>query len=254
MAPVPRTSDPTTIVEQERNEQAWRQLLVQGVLAVLLPTEDLQNGCLRALVGEILAEMIVGNVLSNKLCEGPALWELITNLIEAVQDRGSKPGERSSNKKKNGKLSEESTAAVRITSSRLEQFGLLHKASSANPAVVDEAEMTTPKIPRTTAFANTFWRFVNYGILFITAVRAVVLAFMSSANLPTRANIKSWPTETERQAQPRPIVSMSVWSTASNLVELSARMPWLFGLISLAQKTMVARPGKFGDTDGMLDR
>ncbi|RYZ32624.1 MAG: hypothetical protein EOP01_00570, partial [Propionibacteriaceae bacterium] len=67
--PVPTESVPSATVEQRENESAWRQLLVQGVLAVLLPTEDLENGCLRALVAEIFAEMILGNGISGKACE-----------------------------------------------------------------------------------------------------------------------------------------------------------------------------------------
>ena len=75
LTPVPRETDPSTILEQARNEESWRQLLVQGVLAVLLPTEDLENGCLRALVAEIFSDMILGNGVSGKACKPWLLWE-----------------------------------------------------------------------------------------------------------------------------------------------------------------------------------
>lgn len=58
LSPVPTDMIPASVVEQRESESAWRQLLVHGVLALLLPTEDLENGCLRALVAEIFAEMI----------------------------------------------------------------------------------------------------------------------------------------------------------------------------------------------------
>lgn len=228
---------------------------MQGVLAVLLPTEDLQNGCLRALVGEILAEMIVGNVLSNRLCEGWALWEIITHLIEAFQDHGSKAGKGQSRGSPKGyDKTNEANASVRSTTNQLEQFGLLHRPSPAK-AAVEQPGSATGRRAVTATFASTFWLLVTYGIMLVTAVRAVVLAFISSANLPSRGTMKSWPMESGRQGHaPRPIVSMAVWSTVANLIELSARMPWLSGLLSLAQQSMVAGPGRVGDTDGMLDR
>jgi hypothetical protein len=267
---VPQASDGSSTVEQERNEQAWRQLLVQGVLAVLLPTEDVQNGCLRALVGEILAEMIVGKVLSNRLCEGWALWEIITHAIEAFQDRGSETGkgtERGSHK--------EGNASVRsTTANQLEQFGLLHRPlpakAAAAAAVVERqarAGSATGRRAGTAALASTFWLVVKSGIVLVTAVRAVVWALMtmSSGNLPCRGTptttTKPWAAmeaggrqQPGRPATPRPIVSMALWSTVANIVELSARMPWLAGLLSLAQLSMVAGPGRVGDTDGLLDR
>src|SRR5216117_635801 len=53
LSPVPISLSPDAATEQQKNEAAYRRLLVQGVLAVLLPTEDLENGCLRTLVREI---------------------------------------------------------------------------------------------------------------------------------------------------------------------------------------------------------
>ncbi|KAK5048842.1 hypothetical protein LTR16_010999, partial [Cryomyces antarcticus] len=66
LSPNPVETDPATVLEQQQNEAAWRRLLVEGILAVLLPTEDLENGCLRTLVTEVLSEMVIGNGIAGK--------------------------------------------------------------------------------------------------------------------------------------------------------------------------------------------
>ncbi|KAI0016692.1 PXA domain-containing protein [Xylariomycetidae sp. FL0641] len=77
LSPVPKYGDKTSFEAQADNESAYRQLLVQGVLAVLLPTEDLENDCLTSLVGQILSEMIIGNLIVNKLSEPWLIWEML---------------------------------------------------------------------------------------------------------------------------------------------------------------------------------
>ncbi|KOS18322.1 PXA domain protein 1 [Escovopsis weberi] len=66
LSPVPRADDPTTSALQDENETAYRQLLVQAVLAILLPTEDLENPYLTAIVSQILSELIIGNTVAKK--------------------------------------------------------------------------------------------------------------------------------------------------------------------------------------------
>ena len=74
MSPIPRPEDPKSLQSQADSERAYRQLLVQGVLAILLPTEDLENTCLTALVGEILSELVIGNLLANRISQPWLLW------------------------------------------------------------------------------------------------------------------------------------------------------------------------------------
>ncbi|KAL1595373.1 hypothetical protein SLS59_008305 [Nothophoma quercina] len=114
LAPVPADAVPSTYVEQRENESAWRQLIIQGVLAVLLPTDDLNNGCLRSLVAEIFAEMILGNGISGKACEGWLLWEAIGRIADILQTDHVQEKDPSSD---DGAADEEL--------SRLERFGLL---------------------------------------------------------------------------------------------------------------------------------
>jgi hypothetical protein len=254
---VPLDDDPSTLLEQELNEEAWRQLLVQGVLAVLLPTEDLENGCLRALVAEIFAEMILGNGLSKKACEPWLLWDAIATVIEATQPR---------TRTRDGEV--ESANSPTTASSRLEQFGLL----SASKELKHDSHRDNLRRQGSTAFSSAsglFWAAIQYMFLASTALRAVIYAVATSSTLPSRS--KTWlvPMESERQGarskarsetststsdDQRPILSMAVWSMAGHLAEFKTRMPWLSGLLELLQHGALVGPGRVGDTDGALDR
>jgi hypothetical protein len=80
LSPVPRAGSELVIQQQKENEAAYRQLLVQGVLAILLPTEDLENDCLTAIVGQVFSEMIIGGAIGGKASEPWLLWEGITKV------------------------------------------------------------------------------------------------------------------------------------------------------------------------------
>ncbi|KAM3442988.1 hypothetical protein MY4824_000693 [Beauveria thailandica] len=67
LSPVPQKGDQSSFEEQQENESAYRQLLVQAVLAILLPTEDLENPCLTAIVGQIFSELIALFLLGIRL-------------------------------------------------------------------------------------------------------------------------------------------------------------------------------------------
>jgi hypothetical protein len=261
LSPVPLDDDPSALLEQELNEEAWRQLLVQGVLAVLLPTEDLENGCLRALVAEIFAEMILGNGLSRKACEPWLLWDAITTVTEAIRPRTHMR-----------EPEVESARSPPTATSRLEQFGLL---SASKETGVDSHRFNLSR-RGSAAFSSAsglFWTVVQYLFLASTAARAVIYSLATSSTLPSRS--KTWlsPTEAERQGHfssnpmarsetssaslsddQRPILSMAVWSMVGHLIELEARMPWLSGILALLQHGALAGPGRVGDTDGALDR
>lgn len=87
LSPIPKPGSPWTVEEQAENEAAYRQLLVHGVLAVLLPTEDLDNDCLTALVGQIFSELMIGNVVANKLAEPWMVWECLIILARILKPK-----------------------------------------------------------------------------------------------------------------------------------------------------------------------
>lgn len=257
LSPVPTDLVPSTIVEQRENESAWRQLLIQGVLAVLLPTEDLENGCLRALVAEIFAEMILGNGISGKACEGWLLWEGITRIAEVLQTDNTKE-----------KVPQSKAAFPEQSWTRLERFGLLTSSTGEElgPSKPHQHRPTTTPLP----ISGFFWAVLQYAFLAFTAARALILSLAMSSALPYRSIISEQsPVEAAGQSQmpqadapasrrplgsKRPIVSMKLWSCVAQLAELDVRMPWLLGFISMFQRGALAGPGRVGETDGVLDR
>ena len=230
-----------TVTDQRNNEAAYRQLLVQGALAVLLPTEDLENACLRTLVADVIGEMILGNGVGGKACEGWLIWEGITNLVEKVKGR-LKP------KATGGEVEAD-------TRSRLEKFGLLEEKSDK----VEPRSQRSQLSSRSTA-AEMFWRVLQYGYLVFIALRFVLLGLFTASSQASRASgvaqtSMSPPSEfSDTQAHRRPMISSRIFSLISCLVDASRRMPWLAGSLSLLQYEVVAGPGRVGDTDGMLDK
>lgn len=94
LAPVPRPGDARAAAEQEENEAAYRQLLVQAVLAVLLPTEDLENPCLTALVGQILAELVIGRLVVDKAAQPWLILEGICILARSIDNKTGPASDR----------------------------------------------------------------------------------------------------------------------------------------------------------------
>lgn len=255
LSPVPIDAVPSTYVEQRESESAWRQLIIQGVLAVLLPADDLKNGCLRSLVAEIFAEMILGNGISGKACEGWLLWEAIGKIADIFQTDHVQEEDSSSDDRNADELS------------RLERFGLLpSQAEEQSGSIAHEHHHKSIL----TSFSSLFWTVIQYAFLACTALRAVILTIATSSSLPSRS-LASGPIPIEEDHQShlpqgesqasihllaakRPIVSMKLWSCAARFVELDIRMPWLTGLISVMYYGALLGPGRVGDTDGVLDR
>ncbi len=251
---------PSTLAEQRENESAWRQLLVQGALAVLLPTEDLKNACLRALVTEILAEMILGNGIAGKACEGWLLWECITRISEILQ---TKDIEEDQVQPKAHDRDQPFT--------RLERFGLLGSSTddtlgSAQVLVANQRRHETTGL----SISGFCWLVIQYAFLACTAARAVILTLATASALPLRSTIceespgdglDQWhvpqgDTASSRHllGSKRPIMSMKLWSCMAQLIELEVRMPWLSGFVSMFHRRALASPGRVGATDGVLDR
>lgn len=259
LSPVPTDMIPASVVEQRESESAWRQLLVHGVLALLLPTEDLENGCLRALVAEIFAEMILGNGISGKACEGWVLWEGITRIAEVLQTDATKEKDSQS---------EGSNGEQSLT--RLERYGLLpHEGTEAISTERLDAEQQRPRHSLAST-VGLFWAVVQYAFMAFTAARAVILCIATSSSLPSRyvtseqssgqalGQLQMPQTETTTSRRPlgakRPVVSMALWSCAAQVVELDSRMPWLSGFTSMLHRGALVGPGRVGETDGVLDR
>lgn len=249
MSPVPDERYEEYVKEQADNEAGYRQLLVQGVLAVLLPTEDLENDCLTTLVGQILSEMILGRGIGGKACEPWMLWEGITKMAEVIQAQLPK-----------------SKAQVRIDRST---------TIPLEPELLDTTGRRKERSGIRWSIQKTFWLVLQYLFLVFIAARFIIITIATSSALPSRIapTIKisrsacsednlaapelidaTTPPTSRTPPLKQPIITMKLWSCASSLLDLDTRMPWLSAMISMLQWGALTGPGRVGDTDGMIDK
>lgn len=230
--------------QQSKNEADYRQLLVQGALAVLLPTEDLENSCLRTLVTDVVAEAILGRSIGGRVCEGWFIWTSVNKLVEAVKAQV--------NPRATGEEIEVDTR------SRLERFGLLSERGE---------DTRSSKDGRRSAFSEVFWRLLQYGYLTIITVQFVIVGLFAASSEPRRSSWSAKHTAdspmaiakaTEAPAAVlRPILEFRIFALLSTVLDLSFRMPWLSGSLALLQQHLISSPMmmlRVGAVDGLLDQ
>ncbi|KAE8349431.1 PXA domain-containing protein [Aspergillus coremiiformis] len=240
LSPIPDPTAIHTVTQQAENEARYRQLLVNGVLAVLLPTEDLENVCLRTLVCDILADLIIGNQVGGKMCEGWFLWESITKILDVV---GSRPSHEV-----------DATTAVPHEQNQLRKFGLLSpKEDTQKHHSSTKVQLRVP---------DWVWNVLQFAYLAYVTLRFIVTGIFRVASTPV---LSSSPFTTAisctTEAPPscstlwkRPVLDYRLYSMLSQLLGIPRRMPWLGGLLALFQYLILAGPGRFGSTDSVLDR
>lgn len=249
LSPFPDAEQPEICQLQARNEIIYRQLLVQGALAVLLPTEDLQNACLRTLVCDIIADLILGQGIGEKACEGWFLHETVAKIVEVIKSR-IEP------KAKVEQIHHDTT-------SHLEKFGLLSQ----------KGEDSSPHLSKNnqSLIWALFWQVLQYIYLFFLLARFIVVGLLrarsqqsrwqSSRSVPPspiakKSSSPSTPQSWSTLPSPpqRPILEYRLFSLISTLLDMSTRMPWLVGLLSLCKHAMLTGSGRVGATDSLLDR
>jgi splicing suppressor protein 51 len=214
------------------NEEAYRQLLVEAILAILLPTEDLENPCLTALVGQIFSELIIGNIIAKKASQP---WLLYESICIASRVLGEK----------------KTRAAQRIVSTP-------RKQEQGNVTGQTKVKWSTQAI---------FLSLVHLAVLLFSSIRTLITTLAASSSLPPRSKAAAVATtatnklEGQRQAYDGdshgskvPVLAFKIWQCLGNIIELDLRMPWLSGFLSLVQYQAIYGPGKLARLNGSLDR
>ncbi|KAK5955365.1 hypothetical protein OHC33_004048 [Knufia fluminis] len=245
LSPLPSDYDPPTFIQQEQNERTYRQLLIQGSLAILLPTEDLQNGPLRVLVGDIIADLIVGQALAEKVCEGWFLHDAIFKVATILDDK-LRPKATGSELRDDAK-------------NRLEKFGLLASES--------EAQRYHSSTNGQSQIAAFFWRFMQYGYLMYLFLRYLLGEIQTVRRKPRRHQVArvstSSPvlseddklrTPTQGDSPPRPVLAFGVYTMLSTLLRLADRMPWVASMLAFLQHVLLVGLGRVGELNSILDR
>lgn len=217
---------------------------------MLLPTEDLENACLRALVGDIIADLILGQGVSARVCEGWFIHDAITKTAGII----------------NSRIEARATGeAIEVgTRSRLEQYGLLTSR--------DEDEKHHSSKGRQSPISAVFWRLLQYGYLVSLFIRFVFLGLSQARYLPPRfqnlhhsfapeneAKLEQTPTPSSTlpmhvESRTRPILHYRLFALISTILDLATRMPWLAGFLSICRHFTISGPGRLGRTDSMLDK
>ncbi|KAK4178469.1 PXA domain-containing protein [Triangularia setosa] len=223
LSPVPCPLDPESVAQQAENEVAYRQLLVHAILAILLPTEDLENGCLTALVGQILSELIIGNSVANKLSEPWMILEMIIIATRTLDKRKAIGDENPS--------------------------GRPGKGSSAGRSGLSMVQ-------------GLFWTILHWCFLATSFIRLAFTVLMTTRSLPPRSshstvqrkNVAQHEVGLDSGPLKVPVLVFRCWSAISNLIEMDVRMPWICGALSMVQWITMTGPGRIAAVDGKLDR
>ena len=235
-SPVPDMTDPDTVSKQKENEATYRHLLAQGILAVLLPTEDLENVCLRILVGDILADLLLGEMVSDKLCEGLFIWETVTKLVAEL-------------------------TADEVDIEPEQGMGM----SGLQP---EHSHDSSPK--NQSRFSTWVWGLLQFCYLIFLSIRFLATGMYRAATTIPSTTVRGSVSTSSRALSPNPAKQVPPWAEGSivrvpvikyrlfgmvsQLLDVPRRMPWLGGSLALAQHLLLSGPGSLGETDGVIDR
>ncbi|KAL1297077.1 hypothetical protein AAFC00_004663 [Neodothiora populina] len=251
LSPVPQDTNPVSAIRLAENEMMWRHLLVQAALSQLLPPEEIENPCLSLALTDILSEVIIGNAVCGKLCEGWFIWETTTKLINLVR-----PGTDVIDKPEK----------TMPTPSRLEQFGLVPDAKAEDTAPTD-----AHKVGAVEMICMVLWNIVQSVAILALATRDLLISWSNSVSLPARQSAESLKhapnappdvpytdkmqqDECTKPVAKRPVLSMSAWSCSFHILSLDLRMPWISAICNFLQWFLIYGPGKVGCTNSRLDR
>ncbi|KAI5779416.1 PXA domain-containing protein [Peziza echinospora] len=234
------------------SEKLYLKVLASGLLAVLLPPEDLQSNCERTLIREILSGMVFGNVV-DKLSEPWMLYEIITKLLapqpqtppQLPQPLITLPspaismpptpitplGDPLDSRK-------DSRASPLLLPRDREKAPGHHRrrsyAPSRQPPPLPPSEPTPPLHPILQKLDSTFALIFNL-IMYATTALATLHIFLKAPHPAPR-----------RQ---KPILRMAIFRFITTLTNIDKRQPWLTGNILLALSPITTRPaGSFVDT------
>ncbi|PYH71555.1 PXA domain-containing protein [Aspergillus vadensis CBS 113365] len=226
------------VAQQRENESIYRQLLVHGMLAVLLPTEDLENASLRTLLGDILADLVLGNAVAGKISEGWFLWDSITKVVDRVG---------------RNEQEEDAVTATMRQRSRLHKYGLLSQEAFTDGHSSSQVQVPVP---------DWIWQALQYAYLIYVTLRFIVIGLFRVASAPpVTASLTPCPPTSDADGPPsyatpkkRPVLDYRLYGMVSQVMDVPQRMPWLCGMLALIQYLILAGPGRLGDTDSVLDR
>ncbi|KAF3913502.1 hypothetical protein ABW21_db0204950 [Orbilia brochopaga] len=197
------------LISPPESERLYLKMMGSGVLAALLPPEDLQSDCERLLVREILSNMVLWNVV-DRLSEPHMIFELITKIITTL-------------------TAPEKVKAANINHAKSTELMVILQSEPPEPA-------KRPDEPLLQTLSTSAFFILEHAYNFVT--RTAIVAKHASTSLMSLW--KDPPTEPPRRR--KPILKLSIWKTLITLFSLDRRQPWLVGSLQLASKPLADQP------------
>ncbi|RMZ82592.1 hypothetical protein DV738_g1570, partial [Chaetothyriales sp. CBS 135597] len=233
--------DPNQTPEQQaRTAAAYRQLLVQGVLACLLPTEEVQNTSVRILVTDIVADLILRQAVDDKLSDPCFIYNLVSVAVRSASSRRSE------------------SAVQEDGRSRLEKFGLLSAQNeSASPGSTHTGIHTSTRKDLPSSLPARFWSVLHFVYVSLVAVRFIVLGLLHARQRAGTAPLNSARPKRGRQSSHDQLVhrvlDYRLFSTLATLLKMPSRMPWLLGFLAFCRHLLSASSARPGAFSSLLD-
>ncbi|RMZ80060.1 hypothetical protein DV737_g3139, partial [Chaetothyriales sp. CBS 132003] len=237
--------------QQARSAAAYRQLLVDGVLACLLPTEDVQNTSLRMLVTDIVAHLILRQAIDDKFSDPAFLYGLVSIGVRSAS---------SAHRPKSTPRAAVDAAAR----SRLDKFGLLPaQHQGPNPSA-----RASPLGGLQSSLLLRFWALVHLVYRSLVAVRFIIFGLLRARQRPARLSfaVGRGPRAPKR-ARVRPVdesrsdglvvhcvLDYRLFSALSTLLNMPRRMPWLVGFLAFWRHLLSASTAHPSAFSSLLDR
>ncbi|KAK2736140.1 hypothetical protein FQN57_000871 [Myotisia sp. PD_48] len=228
LSPVPEFPNSQPIGEQVEKERVYRQLLAHGVMAILLPTEDLENTCLTTLIGDILADLLLGEIVSEKAAQGWFIWETLLNILADLNQQNSSDGGKGWDQEGRPGDQKQRLDPEDHSSKRDQSFIL-----------------------------GVVLNILQYCYLGYVAIQFVVAGLFRVAFVTPTSKENNGANEKMSRSNGGtrlPVLQYRIFSVLGEVIEISSRMPWLGGVIALVQHLLLENPWRVGDTDGILDR
>ena len=197
------------------------------------------------MVTDIIADLLLGRVIDDRLCKGWFLHETVSKVITAIKSRAQP---------------QVTGAEMQAdTRGRLEKFGLLS-------AKDDESANNSPG-DRQSTFSAWFWMLLQCIYLAFLTVRLTVAGLMHARRLPPRWRSPASPTSpATKTASPEAapafgndpsshlVLNYRLFAVVSTLLNLSRRMPWLEGSLCFMQYILTSGTVRLGTAESLLDK
>ena len=191
----------------------------------MLPTEDLENPCLTALVEQIISELIVGNVVVNKAAQPWLLFEAICIIARVLQQKQT--------------MSNDQPADIPGTKQRgWSVHGLFLWLMAWALLAMSSLRVCFATLLAASSLPTRMGRVSNQTVINHEADDDIV---------------KDGPAG-KADREPVPVLEYRLWPALANVMELGSRMPWLSGMLSLLKYGAINGPWRPAAVDGALDR